>query len=315
MKTPAAAVRLILAADRRVVAAWVATPWAATAWTVTAWAVTACAVAASIAVALPSPAFAQGNAMALAAHRAVYDLKLSSTRGKQAMQTVRGRILYDFSGSACEGYALQFRQVSELDSGEGKVAVSDLRATSWEEGAAKRLRFHSQNFLNDRLREAVDGEARRKDGGVAVRLTKPKDKSFDLKTDVVFPTEHVRRIIAAARQGKTLLQLAVYDGSDNGEKTYDTLTVIGKPIAPNEHKPTDAAAGQAALAGLTRWPVTISYFDRAVAEQKGEQTPVYAITFELYENGVSRALLLDYGNFVLSGVMTSIEMKDIKPCP
>lgn len=253
--------------------------------------------------------------MALAAHRAVYDLKLSSTRGKQAMQTVRGRILYDFSGSACEGYALQFRQVSELDSGEGKVAVSDLRATSWEEGAAKRLRFHSQNFLNDRLREAVDGEARRKDGGVAVRLTKPKEKSFDLKTDLVFPTEHVRRIIAAARQGKTLLQLAVYDGSDNGEKAYDTLTVIGKPIAPNEHKPTDAAAGQAALAGLARWPVTISYFDRTVAEQKGEQTPVYAITFELYENGVSRALLLDYGNFVLSGVMTSIEMKDIKPCP
>jgi hypothetical protein len=53
---------------------------------------------------------------------------------------VRGRILYDFSGNACEGYALQFRQVSELNSGEGKVAISDLRATSWEEGEAKRLR-------------------------------------------------------------------------------------------------------------------------------------------------------------------------------
>ena len=47
-----------------------------------------------------------------------------STRGKRAMNAVRGRILYDFSGSACEGYALQFRQVSELDSGEGKVIVS-----------------------------------------------------------------------------------------------------------------------------------------------------------------------------------------------
>ena len=54
-------------------------------------------------------------AVALASHRAVYDLKLASTRGKRAMNAVRGRILYDFSGSACEGYALQFRQVSELD--------------------------------------------------------------------------------------------------------------------------------------------------------------------------------------------------------
>jgi hypothetical protein len=271
------------------------------------------------AVALPSPALAQGIAqggtIALASHRAVYELKLTTTRGKRPMESARGRILYDFSGSACEGYALQFRQVSELNSGEGKVAVSDLRATSWEEGEAKRLRFHSQNYFDERLRDSVDGEAERGSGGVAVRLTKPADKSLDLKTDLVFPTEHVRRIIAAARDGKTLLQVAVYDGSDTGEKVYDTLAVIGKPIAPSEHKPSDALAGQGAFDALTRWPVTISYFDRSAGEKGGEQTPIYAITFELYENGVSRALLLDYGDFVLSGEMTSIEMKSARPCP
>ena len=271
------------------------------------------------AVSLPPAALGQGVAqagtIALAAHRAVYDLKLATTRGKQAMQAVHGRILYDFTGSACEGYALQFRQVSELESGEGKVAVSDLRATSWEQGDAKRLRFHSQNYFDDQLRETVDGQAEREEGGVAVRLTRPAEKALDLKTDLVFPTEHVRRIIAAARAGNTLLQLAVYDGSDNGEKIYDTLTVIGRPIAPNEHKPDDATAGQTAFGTLIRWPVAISYFDRSAGEKAGEQTPVYAITFELYENGVSRALMLDYGNFVLSGEMTSVEMKDVQPCP
>jgi hypothetical protein len=274
------------------------------------------ATALAAAIALPPPAaLSQGGVIALASHRAVYDLKLSSTRGKRAMQAVRGRILYDFSGNACEGYALQFRQVSELDSGEGKVAVSDLRATSWEEGAAKRLRFHSQNYFDDRLRDTIDGQAEREPDGVAVRLNKPADKTFDMKAELVFPTEHVRRIIAAAREGKTLLQVAVYDGSDNGEKIYDTLTVIGRPLGPDEHKPSDATAAQTTFRALTRWPVTISYFDRSATEKSGEQTPIYAITFELYENGVSRALVLDYGDFVLSGDMTSIEMKDAKPCP
>lgn len=272
-------------------------------------------MAAGLLAALPPPVAAQGGTTALASHRAVYELKLSKTRGKRAMESVRGRILYDFSGNACEGYALQFRQVSELNSGEGKVAVSDLRATSWEEGGAKRLRFHSQNYFDDRLRDSVDGEASRDVGGVAVKLTKPADKSLDLKTDLVFPTEHVRRIIAAAKDGKTLLQVAVYDGSDSGDKVYDTLAVIGKPIAPSEHKPSDALAGQSGFEALTRWPVTISYFDRAAGEKGGEQTPIYAIAFELYENGVSRALLLDYGDFVLSGEMTSIEMKNARPCP
>ena len=107
----------------------------------------------------------------------------------------------------------------------------------------------------------VDGQAERDGDGVAVELKEPGEKKLDLKNELVFPTEHVRRIIAAAREGKTLLQLSVYDGSDTGEKLYDTLTVIGKAIAPDEQKPTDAAAGQAAFAGMTRWPVTISYFD------------------------------------------------------
>ena len=264
------------------------------------------------ALALPAAsATGAGDApVALAAHRAVYDLKLSSTRGKRSMSAVRGRILYDFSGNACEGYALQFRQVSELDSGEGKVAVSDLRATSWEDGEAKRLRFHSRNYFDDSLRDAVDGQAERGKDGVAVQLTEPGEKKMDLAADLAFPTEHVRRIIAAARQGKTLLQVSVYDGSDTGEKVYDTLTVIGKAIDPDTHKPDDATAGQAAFEHMARWPVTISYFDRSAADNGGEQTPVYAITFELYENGVSRALVLDYGDFVLTGEMTSLELKD-----
>ena len=65
--------------------------------------------------------------------------------------SARGRILYDFSGSVCDGYALQFRQVSELDNGEGKVTLSDLRSTTWEEGAAKKFVFKSQNYLNETM--------------------------------------------------------------------------------------------------------------------------------------------------------------------
>ena len=106
--------------------------------------------------------------------------------------------------------------------------MSDLRATSWEEGAAKRLRFHSQNYFDDELRDTVDGQAEREPDGVAVQVDQAGREEVDLKAELVFPTEHVRRIIAAAREGKTLLQVAVYDGSDTGEKIYDTLTVIGK---------------------------------------------------------------------------------------
>jgi hypothetical protein len=246
----------------------------------------------------------------LASHRAVYELKLAHTRGNSAAVAARGRILYDFSGNACDGYALQFRQVSELDNGEGKVTLSDLRSTTWEDGAAKKLIFKSQNYLNETLVDSVDGQAERQRDKVAVRLREPAAKTFDLDAAMVFPTDHMRRIIEAAREDKNILEVPIYDGSEKGEKVYNTLTVIGPAIAPSERPPTDAAAGEPTLAGLKRWPVTVSYFDKTARD---DQAPVYAIRFELYENGVSRALMLDYTDFAISGELTSIELRDT-PC-
>jgi len=252
-----------------------------------------------------------------APHRAIYDLKLLKTNGTRGVEAVRGRILYDFSGSSCEGYELQFRQVSELDSGEGERALSDLRSTTWEDGEAKKFRFNSENLLNDKQTDAVNGHAERGAQAVKVSLTKPKDKNFSIPRGAVFPTEHMRLIILAARAGKRILSFPVYDGSETGEKLYNTLTVIGKAIAPGEQAPHDAAAKFPQLAKLTRWPVTISYFEQESAKKQedGEQTPAYAISFELYENGISRALTLDYSDFSISGELTSLELKKQKPCP
>jgi hypothetical protein len=253
----------------------------------------------------------------LAPHRAIYDLKLSQSRGTRGIEGVRGRILYDFSGSACDGYQLQFRQVSELDSGEGKPALSDLRSTTWEDGEGNKFRFNSENLFNERRTDIVDGRADRNDKDVAVRLSKPSGKSFTVPSTAVFPTEHMRRIIAAAREGKSVLEFPVYDGSESGEKLYNTLTVIGHKIDPGSKVADDASAKIPELAKLARWPVTISYFDRTEKkpEQSGEETPVYSISFELYENGISRSLTLDYTDFTISGQMTSLEMKSSKPCP
>ena len=258
----------------------------------------------------PSAAAPQMPLTELAPHRAIYELTLQSSRGKRPIESVRGRILYDFNGNSCEGYALQFRQVSEIDTGEGKVLMSDLRAATWEEGAAKAFRFTSQNFINDNLVDSVDGSAERKKTDVGVDLKKPAKKTFALEQKIIFPTEHMRRIIEAARAGQKLLEVPVFDGSETGEKVYNTLTVIGQEIAPGETD--DAAKGNKDLAKLKRWPVTISYFDRS--KRDGEQEPVYSIGFELYENGISRKLSLDYNDFVISGRMSQIELKPASVC-
>jgi hypothetical protein len=248
-------------------------------------------------------------------HQALYDLSLMKSRSGNAINSARGRILYNFSGSACEGYTSEFRQVSELDSGEGKVTLSDLRSTSWEDGAGKSYRFKIDTRMNDADSSPVDGVAERTGDKITVKLKQPEAKTFTLDGDTVFPTEQIQRIIAAAKEGKSILELTVYDGSDNGEKVYNTMTVIGQPIPGDRTTAApDPSTANDLMKSLTRWPVTVSYYDRDAKPRDGEQTPVYAMSFELFENGVSRALVLDYNDFVISGAMDKFDVKDSKPC-
>jgi hypothetical protein len=266
-----------------------------------------------------SPAQAQIAApnppLVLVPHRAIYDLTLGEVRGNSPIAGVTGRILYDFDGNACQGYSLEFRQVSELDTGEGKTSTSDLRSTTWEGADAKSFKFTSQNFVDQSLVTTVDGQAEHDAAKTAVNLAKPQPQTLDLDAGVVFPTEHMIRAITAAEAGKTILNFPVYDGSETGDKVFDTMTVIGRKIAPDERLHADAAADEPKLVAVPRWPVTISYFEKQKTDDSSEATPAYSISFELYENGISRALTLDYNDFVVTGKLSSLQIKESKPCP
>jgi hypothetical protein len=264
--------------------------------------------------------FAWGPAQAAASapflpHQALYELSLLKSRGSSPINSARGRIAYSFSGSACEGYTSEFRQVSELEVGEGKVTLSDLRSTSWEDGEGKSYRFKIDSRMNDSESSPVDGVAERNGDSITVKLKQPEAKTFTIDGSTVFPTQQIQRIVAAAKEGKSLLELTVYDGSDNGQKVYNTLSVIGQPLKGDKNgAAVDPSTTNDRMKTLTRWPVTVSYYDRDNKSREGEQTPVYAMSFELFENGVSRALVLDYNDFVIAGALGKFDVKDAKPC-
>lgn len=254
-----------------------------------------------------APAFAAG--MPLLAHRAVYDLTLGKTQGGSAPAAARGRIVYEFSGSSCEGYSTTFRQITEIQMDEGNARLSDMSSSTFEDGQGTNFRFKTDTKIDGRLVDSIDGSARRStDGAIAVDLTKPTKAKTDLPPGAVFPTAQILDIVAAAKKDERTAELKVFDGSDNGQKVFDTLTVIGHQAGA---APLDkAAAGVPQLKDTPRWPVSISYFDPA----KRDGPPNYVLGFDLYENGVSGRLRIDYGNYVLNGEMTKFELLPQKPC-
>jgi hypothetical protein len=267
----------------------------------------------ALALATLAPASAQPAkpSVQLAPHRAVYDLSLLRAQGARGLDSARGRIAMDFGGDACDGYTLNYRQVTVLNSNETGARTVDTQTATFEAPDGLSMRFKSTSTTGASASTGIDGDAKlRPDGSLDVRFKPPRRGDFSAVGQPVFPTEHLKRIIEAARAGQTTVAVKVYDGSDDGRKIYDTLGVIGRKIEAGSSGNLDEPSRHAELAKIARWPVTISYF----AEGAGDRTPAYTVSFELFENGISRALKLDYGDFVLKGDLQSLQVQPVSAC-
>jgi hypothetical protein len=272
-------------------------------------------VASSLFIALLTPALAETakSTVQLAPHRAVYDLSLLKAGGSNGVESARGRIAMEFGGDACDGYTLKYRQVTTLSSSESGTNTVDVQTATYEAGDGRSMRFKTTSYRQGLIKDGeVDGDAKLKaDGSLNVDLKRPKKSSFGASGETVFPTEHLKRLIEAGRRGDTTLALRVYDGSNEGDKVYDTLGLIGHKIEAGAAAASlEDAAKQELLTNVARWPVTISYFEQGTADRP----PIYTISFELYENGISRNLKLDYGDFSLKGELKSLEIQPASAC-
>ena len=57
--------------------------------------------------------------------------------------------------------------------------------------------------------------------------------------------------------------------------------------------------------------MTVSYY----AIDGRTDTPEYEVSFDMYDNGVATGLVLDYGDFALSGTLTDLKMLNKPSCP
>lgn len=258
-------------------------------------------------------ALVQGGSAALVPHRAVYELTLDTSRVASGISGVNGRMVFEFAGSGCDGYTMNMRLVTRVEGSTGRSIVTDLRSSTWEQGAGTRYRFNSSHYKGEALEEATSGDAERSgaDGNVNVHVSAPSPKDLKVTAPVMFPTQHSLAILDTAKKGKSVLQTRVYDGSSKGDKVYSTTAFIGKRLEPGSKLPPKRVANDKELDKLDSWPVSISYFE--TGDDAGE-TPVYQLNFRMYDNGVSRSLIIDYGDFAIKGDLSSLEFMPLSKC-
>ncbi|TPI50161.1 DUF1849 family protein [Mesorhizobium sp. B2-9-1] len=247
---------------------------------------------------------------ALQAHRAVYDLTLNKASDRSGITGITGRMVYEFNGSACEGYTVKFRFVTQIATAEG-TKLTDQQTTTFEDAEGKTFSFVTKSFTDQNLDKEVKGTATREQKGLKVEIDKPEKNSLELAA-TQFPTQHLVELIGKAEKGENFYQTNLFDGSEDANKVMTTTVIVGKKTDVQKSDPE--APALAKLATDKYWPVDIAYFDDT--DKKGEEVPEYRISFKLHENGITRDLVMDYGEFSMTGKLVNLSLFDqTKPCP
>jgi hypothetical protein len=233
-------------------------------------------------------------------HRAAYRLSLADTDRAARLERVQGGLVLEFRAT-CDGWVSQQRMGFVAEPAEGPGFTYDVRSSTWESRDRTQLRFNVRSYDGKELQEEFRGLARLEapGGKGTARYTEPEDTAVELPPGTIFPTEHVQELITAARAGERFLSRPVFDGS--GEDALTTATaIIGEPKAATLRN------------GRTerRWPISLAYFPQG----KDDMLPQTELTFELGEDGVFHAFVLDYGDYALKAELEKLEPFEQPTC-
>jgi hypothetical protein len=234
----------------------------------------------------------------IAPHRALYTMVLAGTRTDSGVVDARGTMQYEW-GETCDGWTIEQRYKLKMRYSETPDADIVSSFVTWESKDGLRYRFNQKQIRNGELDQDIRGEARLDapgSGGVA-EFIKPKPQTLKLAAGVLFPSAHTILLIDKASEGENFLSRQVFDGATD-ENAVQISAAIGTKLAPEA-----AAADRSPLLQRAAWRVRLAFFPADNSVEK----PDYELGMHLLDNGVSRDMLIDYGEYSIRAKLDDIE--------
>ncbi len=234
----------------------------------------------------------------IAPHRALYTMTLGSTLADSGVVGATGAMDYEW-GETCDGWTIEQRYRLKMRYAESREVNVTSTFVTWESKDGLRYRFNQRQTRNGELDQEIRGEAKLDGpgkGGFAV-FTKPQPQTLKLAPGVLFPSAHTILLIDKAKADATFVTREVFDGATD-ENAVQVSAVIGTRVTADP-----VSAKLSPLLERPGWRVRLAFFP---ADTKAEE-PDYELGMDLLDNGVSRDMVIDYGDYSIRAKLDDIE--------
>lgn len=267
----------------------------------------------------------------IAAHRALYTMTLAHAKTDSGVTGAQGEMGYQW-GETCDGWTVEQRYKLAISYAESQDVNIDSNFVTWESKDGLRYRFNQKETRNGTVDEEIRGSAEL-DGpgkGGTITFEKPQPQTMKLPPGALFPSAHTILLIQKAKAGENFVARQVFDGA-TVEGAVLVSAVIGKkveadakPAADPKANPKSAAdvKGAADPAPDTKnaaaapdpslndpvlqrpaWHIRLAFFP----SDPNAETPDYELGMLLLDNGISRDMTIDYGDYTIRAKLAKIE--------
>jgi hypothetical protein len=244
-----------------------------------------------------APAVSAGAAE-IVPHHAVYSMSLGGTHGDAGVTGAGGTMAYQW-GETCDGWTVEQRYRLKMAYAESSDVSISSNFVTWEAKDGSHYRFNQKETRNGTESDEIRGQAKLDgpDKGGAVEFEKPEAKTLKLPAGTLFPSAHTIFLIDKAKAGENFISKQIFDGA-TVENAVLVSAVIGAKVEPDEE-----SAKKSPLLNRPGWRVRLAFFP---ADQKAEK-PDYELGMILLDNGVSRDMVIDYGDYSIRATLDDIE--------
>jgi len=231
-------------------------------------------------------------------HRAIYPMTLGQAKSDAGVTGAKGTMAYQW-GETCTGWTIEQRYRLKMGYAESPDVTIASNFVTWEAKDGLSYRFNQKETRGGVDDQEIRGSAKL-DGpgkGGTADFEKPPGKSFQLPPGVLFPSAHTIFLIDQAKAGENFISKHVFDGA-TAENAVLVSAVIGPKIEPDAE-----AAKKSPLLNHPGWRVRLAFFPADPKEEK----PDYELGMLLLDNGVSRDMVIDYGDYSISAKLDDIE--------
>ena len=231
-------------------------------------------------------------------HRALYTMSLGRAAGDAGVTGASGTMAYQW-GEVCDGWTVEQRYRLKMGYAESPDVSIASNFVTWEAKDGLRYRFNQKETRNGDENEEIRGGAKL-DGpgqGGTVDFEKPEGKNLKLPAGALFPSAHTIFLIDKAQAGENFISKHIFDGA-TAEGAVLVSAVIGPKVEPDAE-----AAKKSPLLNRPGWRVRLAFFP---ADPKAEK-PDYELGMLLLDNGVSRDMVIDYGDYAIRAKLDDIE--------